>query len=93
MALQANVGGFMDDKVIIESREKFGNGIDSKMLLPKTITIPANIVLTSAPKNIELYGKWYDLVIGIGNDHTARLLIDDDALRALAMVEPQVNIG
>lgn len=64
-----------------------------RKMLGKTITIPKGIVLSAAPKKIALHGEWYDLVIGIGNDHTARLLIDDDAMRALSGIEPQVNIG
>jgi len=36
-----------------------------------------------APPKTQRAGKWYQLIIGIGNDHTAYVTIDDDALKAL----------
>jgi len=60
------------------------------MLLPKIIIIPKGVTVSSAPSKIELSDEWYELTIGIGKDHTARLLIDDDALRALNAIEPTV---
>ena len=62
------------------------------MLLPKTIIIPKGVTLSSAPLKIELSDEWYELLIGIGNDHTARLLIDADAVRALNAAEPTTII-
>ena len=38
-----------------------------------------------APSGLQLHGKWYSLTIGIGTDHTAQLLIDDEALTQLCV--------
>ncbi len=43
----------------------------------------ASSFLDEAPTAIRLAGEWYDVTIGIGKDHTARILIDGDSLRAL----------
>jgi len=39
--------------------------------------------LTTAPCRTKCYGVWYEVVIGIGNDHTASLTIDKDSLMEL----------
>lgn len=36
-----------------------------------------------APNQIDLYGKWYSYTIEIDEDHTAEMLIDDEALEVL----------
>jgi len=64
----------------------------AKLLLPKTIIIPRKTELLSAPRKIELANDWYEVLIPIGNDHTAKLLIDEDAIRALNSIEPTAII-
>jgi len=61
-------------------------------ILPKNILIPLGSILSVAPRKIEYHSKHYDLLIGIGKDHTARLIIDEDALRELAILEPEIGI-
>ena len=39
--------------------------------------------MLEAPVETKRYGKHYEIIIGIGNDHVAYLTIDDDALKAL----------
>lgn len=62
------------------------------LYLPKTIMIPVGTVLSAAPVRIDLAPGHYDLLIGIGDDHTARLIIDEEALRALRDLKPEVAI-
>jgi hypothetical protein len=39
--------------------------------------------ILSKSRGTVVEGAWYELTIGIGNDHTARLLIDGDALTTI----------
>ena len=39
-----------------------------------------------APRKTVRQGVWFDSIIGIGNDHTASIYIDDDALRELSKI-------
>lgn len=39
--------------------------------------------LHTAPAKKELFGKWYETIVAIGDDHTATILIDSDAYYAL----------
>ena len=36
-----------------------------------------------APKSMELHGEWKSWLFAIGSDHTAELLMDDDAYEEL----------
>lgn len=36
-----------------------------------------------APSTKKLYGEWHSFLIGIGADHTAEILIDDESLAEL----------
>lgn len=40
-------------------------------------------VLYEAPSVTRLHGVWYECIIGIGNDHSARITIDADSLAEL----------
>lgn len=42
--------------------------------------------VASAPKKIQLVDQWYQCIIPIGKNHTAKLLIDDDALEELKRI-------
>ena len=64
----------------------------SRTALGKNIFIPADTVLTEAPAKIEHYTKHYEVTIGIGPDHTARLIIDEDSVMALRRLEPKITI-
>jgi len=39
--------------------------------------------LHEAPNSIKFYERHYELIIGIGNDHSAKLIIDEGSLHAL----------
>ena len=39
--------------------------------------------VSAAPIKTQRNGVWYELIIGIGNDHTAYVTIDDEALNTL----------
>ena len=53
------------------------------MKIERRIIIPASAKLIDAPTKIRLYRKHYEVLIGIGNDYTASLIIEEDALKAL----------
>lgn len=60
-------------------------------ILGRALIISAYAQLETAPTKTERFGNHYELTIGIGNDHTANLIIDEEALLALQNGEP-VNI-
>lgn len=72
----------------------YERGSTKRAMLPKTINIPAGSVVVETTKwGLELYNdNYYTLTIKIGNNHTARLIIDEDALRALTTLIPGVSI-
>jgi hypothetical protein len=39
--------------------------------------------VSAAPIKTLRHGVWYELIIGIGNNHTAHVTIDDEALKVL----------
>ena len=39
--------------------------------------------VNDAPRKTQRQGVWHEIIIGIGNDHTAYITMDDDALKAL----------
>ena len=53
------------------------------MQLNRKIKIKKGSKLLKAPCKIELVGGHYEIIIGIGKDHTASLIISRDALEAL----------
>jgi hypothetical protein len=69
----------------------YGNK-DKKIALPKSIFIPKGTVLSSGPSVITLHEHHYELIIGIGKDHTATLLISESAMTVLKKIEPEVVI-
>lgn len=42
-----------------------------------------NIKVVKAPERTERFGVWHQVVLPIGDDHTAFLTMSDDALQAL----------
>jgi hypothetical protein len=36
-----------------------------------------------APVKMEFFSKYYEIIVGIGNDHTASILIDENSLEVL----------
>lgn len=36
-----------------------------------------------APHSTQLSGKWYKMIIGIGNDHSAYITLDEESLKEL----------
>jgi hypothetical protein len=75
----------------IESTSRY-DGTKKRLMLTKTIIIPKNLVLYSAPKVIEHVQQHYETVIPIGNNHVARLIISESAALALAAIEPKTTI-
>lgn len=65
---------------------------DAKIRLPRSITIPRDTVLCTAPTKTERHGRWYQYVIQIGDNHVAYLTLDDDAIRALSGLPAQPSI-
>ena len=54
------------------------------MKIGRQITIPADADLNqNVPPHRDLYGTWYEVIVGIGNDHVAYLTLDREALAAL----------
>lgn len=51
--------------------------------LKKDIVIRAGEKLLAAPNIVRRSGKWYSIIIGIGKDHHAELVIDGEALSVL----------
>ena len=66
---------------------------NKRLSLPKSILIPAGVILTEASCKVEGCRVWYHLTIGIGADHTAELVIDDEAMEALKKIHPEVTIS
>ena len=54
-------------------------------VLGKQLIIPASARLQEAPQKTERYGKHYEHLIEIDKDHTASLVIDEEALIALRL--------
>lgn len=63
-----------------------------RLKLGKNVLIPAESILTEAPKKIEFNTPHYDLIIPIGKDHTALLIIDEAALLELHKLNPEIAI-
>ena len=42
--------------------------------------------VADAPRRIELVDKWHQCIIPIGKNHTAQLLIDDEAFEELKRI-------
>lgn len=74
-----------------ERVEKMLDGKSKRLKLNKTIIIPADSILYEAPKRVLLSKDHYELTIGIGKDETARLIIHEDALKALKDIESTVT--
>ena len=68
---------------------------DKKRILPKTISIPIGTVLSGAPCVVasDSNSEYYRLVIIIGKDNTADLIISSEALDALRDLHPQISIS
>lgn len=64
-----------------------------RVYLPKTITLPAGLTLDAAPSVVKLSGDWYQCIIPIGNDNVAYLILDDEAVRALNLMNPESSIS
>lgn len=47
--------------------------------------------LTEAPCSTRRVGKWYQVVIGIGDDDVAYLTLDDEALATLIAQDPTLS--
>jgi len=75
-----------------ESRAVYGDRKE-RMALNRNILIPSNTILDAAPCGLQLIEDHFELLIEIGNDHTARLLISRSALRALNNLEPKTVIS
>lgn len=60
--------------------------------LNRNIIIPKGSIFTEGPTKTVYYERHYELLIGIGNDHYAKLVIDEDALRALNLSKPEIAI-
>jgi len=43
--------------------------------------------LTEAPAKTELVSTHYEFIIGIGKDHTARIILDEDAYNELLKIK------
>jgi len=56
----------------------------------KNIEIVADLIkrhkMLQAPVKSEYYGTWYEITIPIGKDHTATLLLSDDAMNEIKRV-------
>lgn len=74
-----------------ERVEKMLDGKSKRLKLNKTIVIPADSVLEEAPKRIILSENHYELIIGIGNDEHAKLIIHEDAIKALRNIKSEVT--
>ena len=57
------------------------------MKLDQAIYIPAGRELQDAPMKTERFGQHYEFIIGIGKDHVAHLVLDEEALIALNLGE------
>ena len=66
---------------------------NSKVKLNHPIVIPKGVELESGIKQIIFQEETYELVIGIGNDYAATLVIGADALEALNSIGEEVNCG
>ena len=64
-----------------------------RISLPKTIIVPAGIVLKEAPESTTRAGVWYEYIIEIGNNEVAYLTLPDSAVRALTVLPPTVTIA
>lgn len=57
--------------------------MDDITTLGRRIVIPASTVTSPGPSKIEHCTPHYEILIGIGNNNTASLYLDEDALAAL----------
>ena len=81
------------DKVTEVSMYKGHDGPPRRLTLPKTINIPAGVILTEAPTCVERSGYHYELIIGIGNDQYGTLVLSEGAMRALTTLKSEVSIS
>lgn len=51
--------------------------------LQRTMVIPRGAKFEQAPETVEYCSPHYELVIGIGNDYTASLILTEGALREI----------
>lgn len=56
--------------------------------LGKRIVIPSSAEVGDAPTKIEYYSPHIEVIIGIGKDHTASLIMDVDAWEELKKGTP-----
>jgi hypothetical protein len=62
-------------------------------ILGKQITIPADTALDSGDiTKVHFVEKTYEIIIGIGNDHTASLYIEESALKALQNDKNKISL-
>lgn len=73
-------------KAVQEDKKKDKDTEDSLLASLKHIIKNSNP--TEAPAEIEFCSKHYEYSIGIGNDHTASIVLDKDALKALNKIVP-----
>lgn len=60
--------------------------------LGRTLILPSEANLIVAPTEIKYGEKHYELLIGIGKDHTASLLISESALEAMQAYKNDVTV-
>jgi len=73
-------------------KEHYDNSQYSESELGRTLIIPSEAKLSSGIAKIEFSEKTYELNIGIGKDHTAVLLIGEEALQELKKYKNDVTI-
>ena len=81
-----------DRKGDVESISEYNTQRMARMATKKSIFIPKGSILVGGLVKIECPLPFLELVFSIGKDHTARLLISEDALCALNKLEPDVTI-
>lgn len=65
---------------------------ESKRRLIRNLLIPRGSILSVAPSSTQHHIRHYELLIGIGKDHHAKLIISEPALMALQNLEAEVTI-
>jgi len=60
--------------------------------LKREIIIPANTELTSGITSVSFSEKTYEIIIGIGKNHTASLFIGENALKELSEFKNDIVI-
>jgi len=76
----------------VESKSTYRPELIARCGLKKSIFIPQGTILCGGLVKIECVMPFLELVIGIGEDHTARLIISEDALCALNNLKSEVTI-